>query len=36
VHILNASGVKIKDGEILPDPDPQWGKINGDMIFPDL
>lgn len=33
VHILNATGVKIKDGDKLPVPDPQWGKIKGDMIF---
>jgi hypothetical protein len=33
VHILNATGVKIKDGDKLPDPDPQWEKIKGDMIF---
>jgi len=33
VHILNATGIKIKDGDKLPDPDPQWEKIRGDMIF---
>ncbi len=33
VHILNATGVKIKDGDKLPDSDPQWAKIKGDMIF---
>jgi hypothetical protein len=33
VHLLNATGVKVKNGDILPLPDPEWGEIKGDLIF---
>ncbi len=33
VHILNATGVKLNNGDKLPVPDPQWEKIEGNMIF---
>jgi hypothetical protein len=33
VHLLNATGVKVKNGDILPLPDPGWGEIKGDLIF---
>ncbi|MCE5345854.1 MAG: beta-galactosidase trimerization domain-containing protein [Bacteroidales bacterium] len=33
VHLLNATGVKAKNGDILPLPDPTWETIKGDMTF---
>jgi hypothetical protein len=33
VHLLNATGVRVKNGDILPLPDPAWGEIKGDLIF---
>ena len=33
VHLLNATGVNVKNGDILPVPDPTWGEIQGDLIF---
>lgn len=33
VHLLNATGVKIKNGDKLPLPDPTFEKISEDLIF---
>ena len=33
VHLLNATGVKVKHGDTLPLPDPDWEPINEDMSF---
>jgi hypothetical protein len=33
VHLLNATGVKVKNGDVLPLPDPEWGEIKGDLVF---
>lgn len=33
VHFLNATGVKAKNGDILPLPDPSWEEIKEDMSF---
>ena len=33
VHLLNATGVRVKNGDVLPLPDPAWGEIKGDLIF---
>jgi hypothetical protein len=33
VHLLNATGVKVKNGDKLPLPDPSWKEINEDMSF---
>jgi hypothetical protein len=33
VHLLNALGVKAKDGDILPLPSTVWDRIKGEMIF---
>jgi len=33
VHLLNATGVKVKHGDTLPLADPVWEPINEDMSF---
>ncbi len=33
IHLLNATGVKVKDGDTLPLPDPAWEPIHDDMSF---
>ena len=33
VHLLNATGVKVKNGDMLPLPNPSWGVIKGDLSF---
>lgn len=33
VHLLNATGVKVKHGDKLPLPDPSWEPINEDISF---
>ena len=33
VHLLNATGVKVKNGDTLPLPNPTWEDIKGDMSF---
>lgn len=33
VHLLNATGVKVKDGDKLPLPNPTWESINEDICF---
>jgi len=33
VHLLNATGVNVKNGDKLPLPNPSWGVIKGDMSF---
>jgi len=33
VHLLNATGVKVKNGDTLPLPNPTWEKIKEDMTF---
>jgi hypothetical protein len=33
VHLLNATGVKVKHGDTLPLPDPAWEAIHDDMSF---
>lgn len=33
VHLLNATGVKVKHGDTLPLPDPAWEPINEDISF---
>ncbi len=33
VHLLNATGVKVKNGDTLPLPNPTWEEIKDDMSF---
>ncbi|MDD2477341.1 MAG: hypothetical protein PHI32_15695 [Dysgonamonadaceae bacterium] len=33
VHLLNATGVKVKNGDVLPVPNPEWEPIEDDMVF---
>lgn len=33
VHLLNATGVNVKNGDKLPLPKPSWGVIKGEMSF---
>jgi hypothetical protein len=33
VHLLNATGVKVKNGDVLPVPNYKWDMINTDMNF---
>jgi hypothetical protein len=33
IHLLNATGVKVTNGDKLPLPDPGWGKSDRDMSF---
>jgi hypothetical protein len=33
IHLLNATGVKVKNGDKLPLPNPAWGVIKGDLSF---
>lgn len=33
IHLLNATGVKVKNGDILPVPNPEWGVIDEDLVF---
>jgi hypothetical protein len=33
VHLLNATGVKVKNGDLLPLPDSNWEEIKEDMSF---
>jgi len=33
VHLLNATGVKAKNGDRLPLPNPVWERINDEIIF---
>ena len=33
IHLLNATGVKVKNGDMLPLPNPEWGVIDEDLVF---
>ena len=33
IHLLNATGVKVKNGDLLPVPNPVWEPINDDLVF---
>ena len=33
VHLLNATGVKAKNGDRLPIPNPVWDRINDEIVF---